>query len=560
MNETTDAAAIFAPLWKRKWLILLVGVLVAGATYLYYKHQPSRYSASTQLDLNSGAEARQLVGGAQGRTTLGSHAIADAATLIDSSAVTEAVRARLRAEHAHTKGLGKVHAKASSESDFVTITAEAGSPKAAARLANDYAQAYVERQRGAYRHEIGAAIASTRRQLRRIEAAQAAAASAAQRANSGKGKGSQRAATGGGGSAVIQAASLASKINLLEAELSVSSIQQVNPAKPTTAQLIAPKPKENAIFAFVLGILIAAVAVFALSRLDRRVHSLEQLEIIFDAPLLAALPRAPRPIEHGDGEPRPAAQLLEPLRRLHTSLQLAHAIEPEREGPPRLILFVSADAGEGRSTVIADLALVQRDAGARVAVIDADLRQPAQAGLLGVNASSGLVEVLAGAVSRDGAMRNVGATERMLEIDDDPARAVAAVSTAVRAPSTGSLSLLAGGGPAANPPALLAGQAMQELLRAAAGDFDYVLVDAPPPLRVSDVMPLLRTVDGIVVVARPQSTREVSAERLAKLLAGASAAPVLGVIANCASRGEIGKYGFSATSEERRWPGGPTAR
>ncbi len=96
---------------------------------------------------------------------------------------------------------------------------------------------------------------------------------------------------------------------------------------------------------------------------------------------------------------------------------------------------------------------------------------------------------------------------------------------------------------------------MQELLRSAAADFDYVLVDAPPPLQVSDVMPLLRTVDGIVLVARLEHTREASAERLAQLLARTSAAPVLGVIANCASRADLRRYGFSSASgKKRRWP------
>ncbi len=51
MNETTDATAIFAPLWKRKWLILAVGIVVAAATYVYYKHQPRIYGATTEVYL-----------------------------------------------------------------------------------------------------------------------------------------------------------------------------------------------------------------------------------------------------------------------------------------------------------------------------------------------------------------------------------------------------------------------------------------------------------------------------------------------------------------------------
>ena len=73
-----------------------------------------------------------------------------------------------------------------------------------------------------------------------------------------------------------------------------------------------------------------------------------------------------------------------------------------------------------------------------------------------------------------------------------------------------------------------------------------MLIDAPPPLQVSDVMPLLRMVDGIVIVARVGHTREASAERLAQLLARTSSAPVLGVVANARLTADIKKYGFSS--------------
>ncbi|MHB8233147.1 MAG: Wzz/FepE/Etk N-terminal domain-containing protein, partial [Solirubrobacteraceae bacterium] len=76
MNETTDATAIFAPIWRRKWLILIVAVLVAAGTYFYYKRQPSLFQASTQLYLAAGAE-EQISEKGTGRSTAanaGTHA------------------------------------------------------------------------------------------------------------------------------------------------------------------------------------------------------------------------------------------------------------------------------------------------------------------------------------------------------------------------------------------------------------------------------------------------------------------------------------------------------
>ena len=95
---------------------------------------------------------------------------------------------------------------------------------------------------------------------------------------------------------------------------------------------------------------------------------------------------------------------------------------------------------------------------------------------------------------------------------------------------------------------------MGELLQTLGRDFDNVLVDAPPPLQVSDVMPLLPAVDGIVIVARIDHTRESSARRLIQLLGRTPSAPILGVVANAVKSRDMQKYGYSSGSGKRAWP------
>ncbi len=518
MNETTDATAIFAPIWRRKWLILLVGIVVAVATYAYYKHQPVLYTASTQIYLGGGTEEQGLLNTTQSKVTLNDRDVSDQATLINSSSLGEPVHRQLRSEHRLAAARGKAHASPAGGSDFITITAEAHTSKGAEQLANAYAAAYVKRQHTHYRREVGAAIAATHRQLSRIEAGLAAAAKA-----KAKGKGGA-AAGAASGAATVQAANLASKINQLEGDLEVAGVQEISSGK-TKATLASPSPKRNAIFGFVLGVLLAAAAACLLSRFDRRLRSLASIEAAFGTPVLSALPAVRRPVVRTGGEPAPAEGLLEPLRRLHTTLQLGDMLERDRQRPPRLILFLSADAGDGKSTLLADLALVQRDAGARVAVIEADMRRPVLAGLLGVNAPYGLSDVLVGALSLGEAWQS---------------------ATHLQTDSHGSVSVLLSGGHTANPPALLAGERMRGVLRSAAEEFDYVLIDSPPPLQVSDALPLLGLVDGIVLVARAGHTHEAAAQRLMQLLARVSSAPVLGVLANCVSRAEVQEYGFGA--------------
>jgi succinoglycan biosynthesis transport protein ExoP len=271
--------------------------------------------------------------------------------------------------------------------------------------------------------------------------------------------------------------------------------------------------------------------------------------------ILTALPSVRSPIVQRKGELRPSKLLSEPLRRLHATLQLDSARAREGTGPPRSILVVSADAGDGKSTVVAGLALVQREAGLRVAVVEADFRRPVMAKLLGVNSPHGLADVLAGTQRLDGALQQVERGSPVLAAA--PAENEAGgggVATVVESAEVGSLSVLVGGTSVSNPPALLARPAMPELLRSLSDEFDQVLIDAPPPLQVSDVLPLLGMVDGIVVVARAGHTREASAQRLMQLLARTASAPLLGIVANAVSRPDMERYGFSSGYGQRSWP------
>jgi polysaccharide biosynthesis transport protein len=544
MNQNPSATAIFAPIWRRKWLILIVGILVAGGSYLYYKRKPAEFQLTTQLYLGAGNE-EQL--GEKGASVKSTALAASVQSDIINSIVTEAVRKQLKAQHRHVdKQAAKARAKAkatSEKSAFITITVEAHSPKAAALLANSIAQAYIKHQHGQYERGIRKAISLARRQLRKIEAPPPVTA--------GKSKSSSKVSAASSEGNIIREAQLSTKINQLEAEMSVVAVQQVKTAKPQGAQLLGPFPKKNAEFGFVIGIVLAAIASFLLGRLDPRLRRIAEIEAVFHTQILTALPQVKRPILQRDGAPAPARFLIEPLRRLHTSLELGNTLDAQHENPPRSILFVSADAGDGKSTLAAELALVQREAGRRTAIVEADFRHPVQAKLLDVAAQPGLAEVLAGTLTLEEALQGVPSSQP--QVVTGPTPSAANVATALASRSDGAVSVLVGQGAVANPPALLAGTAIVDLLRSLAEDFDYVLIDAPSPLEVSDVMPLLAAVDGIVLVARAGHTRERSADRLRQLLAGTPSAPVLGVVANGVTPKDIERYGISLGGARRSW-------
>jgi tyrosine-protein kinase len=529
MNDTTDTTSIFAPLWKRKWLILAVALLVAAGTYLYYKRQPAVYSASTELYFGGATEQQGAGTGTTVKPGLSGRALSDQAAVINSAIIGEVVRKQLRREHQLAAAHGKEKATSSSTSSFLTITTEARTPRAARLLANTYAQTYIRKQRSDYLQNIKAQIVNLRIQLRRIEPPIPVAS---------KGKGTKAPSS----VTTLSAAGLATRISQLENALSTfSGVQQVGTARATPLPL-SPAPKKNAIFGFVLGLLLASIAAYAFSRLDRRVRSLPELERLFSTQILAALPTVRPPVVRRDGRSRPAKGLIEPLRRLHTTLALGDMLDGNRENVPRTILVVSPDAGDGRSMLIANLARVQADAGDRVAVIEADFRRPTLKRLLDVSEGNGLAEVLAGKVELSVAMQRVPSSSSGLEAA--PAEGPGRIDTIANAESPGSAWVLLSGGPVANPPAALGSEAMTDLLRTTREDFDYVLIDAPPPLEVSDAIPLFHQVDGILVLARLGHTREVSVERLALLLARSATVPLLGVVANCAPRTDIQRYGF----------------
>ncbi len=552
MNETPDATAIFAPIWRRKWLILAVGILVAVGSYFYYKRQRPVYQATTQVYL--GASSEEQTPGEKGATKVHGPSASNEAALINSI-VVEQVHRRLRDEHKGKLTHGtKVKASAAEKSEFITIFTEAHSARGAALLANLTAQTFIRRQSADHQRSVESAIAISRRQLRRIEAANTLPAAPKASRSTGKGSGSTStaAASSPSSSSILQAANLNTKINQLEASLATVTAQQVKPAKPSTTLLVSPKPKKDAIFGFIVGILLAAIAAYAFSRFDRRLRSLATIESALLAPILTALPKVGQPIIRREGPPRPSAMLLEALRRLHTGLRPLDKSDAGSLGTRgRVILFTSADPGDGKSTLVADLALVTRDAGEQAVIVEANFRRPVQARLLDLKGQHGLSDVLEGRLALEDAM------QRVLPLSPPPdahaPEATEAVTTAVHA-RAGSLFVLTGGHSVANPPALLGQEATADLLRSLAEEFDYVLIDAPSPLEVSDVIPLLGVVGGIVIVARVGHTREASARRLRQLLDRPSYAPVLGVAANIVAPSDLRRYGFSAP-DGRVWSG-----
>ena len=253
----------------------------------------------------------------------------------------------------------------------------------------------------------------------------------------------------------------------------IESIQP--PTPPTSAE--SPNLLRRIVAGTALGLFAGLAAAALRHTLDTRIRTQADLEAVTTAPVLGAIGYDPdagrRPLVVHDDPRSPRA---ESFRSLRTNVQFL-----DLDDAARSFTVTSAVPSEGKSTTAANLAVAMAENGARVVLVDADLRRPRVADILGVEGSAGLTDVLIGRA----------------ELDD------------VTVPwGTGGLYVLPAGRIPPNPSELLGSASMRALMRELETLYDAVIVDAPPLLPVTDAAVLSRLTGGaILITAIGRSTR-----------------------------------------------------
>ena len=158
MTETSDATSILLPLWRRKWLILIVGLVVGAASYFYYKQATRVYQSTTQVYLGASLEEQ-----APGEKTAGksqTSTVADQVAIINSIVIEEVRQKLNKKDKAAIRG-SKVRAKSPEKSEFIAITAEAHKATTAALLVNTVARTFIRRQHASRTRATERAICAT---------------------------------------------------------------------------------------------------------------------------------------------------------------------------------------------------------------------------------------------------------------------------------------------------------------------------------------------------------------------------------------------------------------
>jgi len=501
-NEQGDIRAYLRPVLSRWWLILLVVPAVTAATYFYYDQKPKSYEASAEIFVQTSTLDQLLLGG-EGSTDPAS--VENLALLLQTSAVGEEA-ARLL-----TKGKGKqaaanedalsgsISATPIEKSNFIVVTATASTPAGAAQLANAYAKAFLATQARQLRGEASQTVVAAKKQLHEL----------------GPEKGSERTL-------------LREKIQTLELitaqPASRTGIKLVEHAAPPVAPT-GHDPTQNAIFAFVVSLMLAIAGAYGLEYLNRRITSIETIEELFELPTLTEIPKVDSPSPLNGSAVGMAKPLREPFHRLQANLDmLGH------ERPLRTILVASAAPNEGKSIVARNLGLAFREAGRNVAVFDADFRRPSLGGMFAAHEGPGLTDILAGRVSLGEAIQEV-----QVPVNGNggvPSHALTVPGPAATTVGKGELAMVPAGAHTSDLPATLATGHLRETLAAAAGAYDVVIIDSAPLLATADVLPLLSEVDGVLLVSRLGVTTRDSARRLLTMIRRVPNAHLLGVVVN----------------------------
>jgi len=178
------------------------------------------------------------------------------------------------------------------------------------------------------------------------------------------------------------------------------------------------------------------------------------------------------------------------------------------------VVITSAGEKEGKTTVAIRLALAAANAGLDVVLMDGDLRRAQVSARLGIRVDGGLGAVIAGTQAMDDVV----------------------FEYPVEAPRGGMLRIVAAAASAPNPSALMSSRTMEDVLRDLEAQSDLVIVDTPAALAVSDPLPLMRQVSGVVVVARINHSSRQTIRRLTSIIESAHG-QLLGVVATGATPG-----------------------
>lgn len=276
-----------------------------------------------------------------------------------------------------------------------------------------------------------------------------------------------------------------------------------------------PNLVKNMFMALVVGSLLALLTAMLLHYLDRRIRTPSALATLTGLPVFGIIPELPRGQTPAQASEDPRSPFSEAYRSVRTALQFATP-----QGLPRSLLITSPASEEGKTTSARELAHNVALLGKRVVLVDADLRNPSLHKLFARPNEVGFSSVLADAAPVDSVIQDSGHP---------------------------GLSLITSGPLPPNPPELLGGEGLADMLAWLGARFDMVILDGPPVMGLADAPLLAHQAQATVVVVMAQSSRTDAVSAALQRLRSAQAR-VLGTLFTHWDTGLSGEYGYGQYS------------
>lgn len=282
---------------------------------------------------------------------------------------------------------------------------------------------------------------------------------------------------------------------------------------------VAPRRLSTVLAAMILSTLFGAGLALFLEYLDDTIRNAEEVEKYLSLPALAAIPaidsmpkRRLLLVGAGDEDAKnesellintdPRSSLAEAYRQLRTSILLSTAGHA-----PKSLLVTSSLPSEGKTTTAVNTAISLAQTGARVLIIDADMRRPRLHSVFNISNAEGLSTILSS------------------ELDENE------IFNIIQREETSKLYLLPSGPVPPNPAELVGSEQMSNLLNSLQKTFTHVVVDSPPIASFTDGVLIASMVDGVILVVNSGKSSRQIVRRSRQLLQDIGA-KIFGVVLN----------------------------
>lgn len=489
---------------SKRWLVLFAAV-AAVVVYLFSSSKADRYQSTALGQIVSTSQASGEILSEEQLLSLSNvyHELASTRTVLNLAHEDPAIAGR------EAEFDSSVEVSPEARVGVLSFSATTGSPTESAEFANVYTKAFADYLGSLKINQLKDALTPIQQRINEVETE-----------------------LGETPAADPEAAGLQVELQALQDQIAT---QTANPGDSmriveraaANPNPVAPKPKRDALLAFIAALVLGACALYLRDLFFDRYGSAQDAASDLGLQLLGEVPKGRR-------EPP-----LEAFRSLRTAVVFALERSGNYEsngagGSAGTVLITGAESGCGKSYVSANVARALATEGRRVTAVDGDLRRPTLHEIFRTSLSPGLSDLLV----------------------DDPAPEAAEVAVDVHMPqgsagSSGELRLMPAGAHAEEAVESLSSARMKGIVQYLRSDNDMVVFDSPPTLVVVDPVVLARYADGVVFVIDSRHTRRRDARRAIEALR-ATGAPLLGFAFNRSSAKQSRYDAYRPTNPQRQ--------